>query len=110
MSGKIFLGILSGERSLFSISRLNTWGRFSRFSYSTAQRIESSRVGRPPFNESRSETNHRVVPTYKEIQSNPELQRRLAEMYASQKKDPEFHKLTQESMKWGTEILGKEKQ
>jgi len=108
MAGRIFFGMLPKHSSLSSVSGFNSWGRFSRCSYSTAQRVETNTV-KAPLNEVECKVHNSKVPTYKQIKDDPELQRKLAEMYKSQADDPDFRELTIESMKWGVRSLGEEK-
>ena len=107
MAGKIFLEMLP-KRCLFPGAGINLWGRFSRYSYSTAQRVEVTSKVKPPFTDIECEAHNSKIPTYKQIKNNPELQDRLAEMYKQQAQDPDFHQLTIESMKLGVRSLGKE--
>lgn len=107
MAGRIFFGMLPKHGSVSSVNGLNIWGRFSRCSYSTAQRVETKAV-KAPLSEAECEVHNRKVPTYKQVKDDPELQRRLAEMYKAQKDDPDFQQLTIESMKWGVRSLGEE--
>lgn len=107
MAGRVLLEMLPRQNSLFSFRLLNSWGCFSRRSYSTALRVETS-TAKTSLAQAEYEVHNRKIPTYEEIKNSPELQRQLAEMYQSQTKDSEFQKLTIESMKWGVRSLGKE--
>lgn len=107
MAGRIIFGVLPKGGSLSSINRLNSWGGFSRCSYSTALRVETKAI-KASLTEAECEAHNSKIPSYQQIKNDPELQRRLAEMYKSQTHESDFQELTIESIKWGVRSLGKE--
>lgn len=106
MAGKVLLEMLPKQSSLFSVRLINSWGCFSRRSYTTALKVETS-MAKTSLSEADCEVHNRKIPTYEEIKNSLELQRKLAEMYKFQTQDPDLQKLTIESMKWGVRSLGK---
>lgn len=102
MSVRIFLNML--PKQIFpSVPIINFWGRFSRCSFSTAQKVENTSKMKIPTK--KSETPSITVPTYEEIKNSTELQQKLAEMYKKQAEDPDFQEITRYSMERGLEHL-----
>jgi hypothetical protein len=93
MAGKIVLG-------LSRPSCVRSTNLFCRRSYHTAEKKISSEL--------ECEIHNSQVPTYEQVKNSPELQEKLVEMYKSYAQDPDFHRITIESMKIGMRSLGKE--
>jgi hypothetical protein len=93
MAGRIVLG-LSRPSCVRSMNLL------CRRSYLTAKKKISSDL--------EYEIHNSQVPTYEQVKNSPELQEKLVEMYESYAQDPDFHRITVESMKIGMRSLGKE--
>jgi len=102
MAGRIILGMLP-KRSFLSVSGINFWGRFSRCSFSTAQKIENASKAKIPLTEAKNHNSK--MPTYEQVKDSSELQVRLAEMYKQQADDPDFQEITRYSMKMGLQHL-----
>ena len=103
---KVFLGSLH-KHNVSSARTLNTWGSFSHRSYCIAQKIEN--LSSTNLTELECEIHNSKIPTYEEVNNSPELQAELEKMYEEYATDPDFHKLTIESMKIGLRSFGKEK-
>jgi hypothetical protein len=92
VAGRIGLGL---SRPSYVLSTY----RLSYRSYHNAEKIDQE-----------YRVHNSQVPTYEQVKYSPELQEELAKMYESDAQDPDFHRITMESMKIGIRSLGKEKQ
>jgi len=95
MSGRITTGLFFIQNYFRPFRRPNSWGRFSRASFSTAEKTvrASKHLG--------VDICHKEFPACEQIERSPELQKKLAEMYKHQVTDPSFLELTAESRLFG---------
>lgn len=106
MAGKIALEFISRKNYLSIAPSLNVWGFLNFRSYQTTEKITEV-LQRKALHKT-IEAHNNQIPTYQQIKNSPELQGELAKMYESYAQDPDFHRLTIESMKMGIISLGKE--
>lgn len=107
MAGKVTFGFISRQNYLSFAPSLNVRGFFNSRSYHTAAKV--TEISQQKAMLKTIETHNNQIPTYQQIKNSPELQDELEKMYESYAQDPDFHKITIESMKVGIKSLGKEK-
>ena len=108
MAGKVVLGALSRHKYFPSVQYSNLWGNFTYRSYHTAEKVTEVSQKKVNQNDLNYDIHNSQVPTYEQVKNSPELQEELEKMYEAYAQDPDFNRLTIESMKVGIRSLGKE--